>query len=77
MIVENTSFQFFRLCASFRNFHLVEGYPFAFINDFGFKNVVLQAETFFAIMIMDGHLNTSTVFVSDVQVHFSDLCNYF
>ena len=34
---------FFRLCASFRNFHLVERYPYAlgFIADFGLRKVIL------------------------------------
>ena len=32
---------FLRLCASFRNFHLVEGYPLAFIADFGLRAEVI------------------------------------
>ena len=31
---------FFRLCASSRKFHLVEGYPLDFITDFGMRKVV-------------------------------------
>ena len=41
---------FFQLCASFRYFHLVEGYPIAFLADFGLRKVVLRAETCSAII---------------------------
>ena len=40
----------FLLFASFRNFHLVKEYPFAFKADFGLRKVVLRAETRFAII---------------------------
>ena len=50
MIVENTSFQFFRPCASFRYFHLIEGHPIASLVDFDLKKVVLRAQTCFAFM---------------------------
>ena len=39
----------FRPCASFRNFHLVKEYPLTFLADFGLGQVVLRAETRFAI----------------------------
>ena len=39
----------FRLCASFRNFYLVEGYSLAFIAEFGVRKVFLRAETCFAM----------------------------
>ena len=39
----------FRLRVSFRNFHLVKEYTLAFIADSGLKQVVLRAETRFAI----------------------------
>ena len=50
LIVEITSFQYFRLCACFRNFHFVKEYPLAFIADFGLRKLVLRAETRFAII---------------------------
>ena len=48
--MENTSFHFFRICASFRNFHLVKEYPLAFIADYGLGKVVLRAGTCVAII---------------------------
>ena len=40
----------FRLCAFFRNFHLVKEYHLPFIADFGLRKVVLRAKTRFAII---------------------------
>ena len=45
-----TSFQFFRLCASFRKFHLVKEYPLASIGDFDLRKVVLRVGTCFDIL---------------------------
>ena len=50
LIVEITSFQFFQLCASFRNFHSIKEYPLAFIVDFGLRKIVLRAESRVAII---------------------------
>ena len=50
MIMEITSFQYFRLRAFFRNFDLVNEYPLTFIANFGLRKVVLRAESRFAII---------------------------
>ena len=43
-------FSFFRVCASFRNFHLVKKCPLAFIADFSLRKEVLRPVTHFAII---------------------------
>ena len=50
LIVEIASCQYFRLRASFRNFHLVKEYPLAFRADLDLRKVVLRAETCFVII---------------------------
>ena len=50
MIVENTSFTLFRLCVSFRNNHLVEGYRSLSKLIQACEKIVLRADTFFGTM---------------------------
>ena len=57
----------FRLCASFRNFHLVKEYPLVFIADFGLRKVVLLVETCFAIVKLHRKNRQTEFFVIPVE----------